>query len=287
MSLSIIENRLSQYSLSTIEEEQQALKEILQEIILFGLNDAGFFREALFHGGTALRILYNLPRFSEDLDFMLIKPNRDFKWGYVLGAIETTCRRFGVHPEIIDRSKVGTAVQKMFLKDSSIGKVLDLDFHHHPGKKLMIKLEIDVNPPLGSDIEMKFLDFPLDFSIVCQDLPSNFAGKCHALLCREYLKGRDWFDMTWYIARNVIPNFSLLSSAIDQQGKWAGQKIDVDIAWLIRALSEKIGTIDWYQAAEDVRPFLRQPHIQSLDVWSKDFFMSKLNVLENYSSSIG
>ena len=110
------------------------------------------------------------------------------------------------------------------LKDNSIGKIIDLTFKHYANKKLIIKLEIDTNPPLGSDLEIKFLDFPLDYSIVAQNLSSNFAGKIHALLCRNYTKGRDWYDFSWYISRKVTLNFKLLTNALRQQGPWQGQK---------------------------------------------------------------
>jgi hypothetical protein len=90
-------------------------------------------------------------------------------------------------------------------------------------KKLNIKLEIDTNPPKGSVVETRFLDFPLDSAIAVQDLQSNFAGKCHALLCREYIIGRDWFDFTWYVNRKIKPNLLFLTNAIAQQGPWAGK----------------------------------------------------------------
>ena len=112
----------------------------------------------------------------------------------------------------------------MFLKDDSIGKMIDLSFVHHPGKKLTIKFEIDTNPPQGSNIDIKFLEFPLNCSIVAQDLSSSFAGKCHALLCREYIKGRDWYDFAWYVAKRISPNFEFLEHALYQQGPWANQK---------------------------------------------------------------
>ena len=69
---------LEKYDLSSHESSYEALREILQEIVLLGLYDSGFFNHAAFYGGTALRILHKLPRFSEDLDFSLLEPNPDF-----------------------------------------------------------------------------------------------------------------------------------------------------------------------------------------------------------------
>lgn len=190
----LIKTRLQNYSNATLESQENALKEVLQEIILYGLSNSDFFNKALFQGGTALRILYQLPRFSEDLDFLLKSPDPEFQWKPYLDCIEQALELFSIKSEIIDRSKANQTIQRLFLKDNSIGKLLNLDTNYFSKKKLMIKLEIDINPPDESVCETKYLDFPMDYSICAQNLSDNFAGKCHALLCRQYLKARDWFD---------------------------------------------------------------------------------------------
>lgn len=285
MTIDIIDARLKNYNLETIETEEFALKEILQEIILYGLSTANFFSKGIFHGGTSLRILHGLPRFSEDLDFLLNEPDPRFNWHPYLDAIDKTCKQFGIEPDIIDKSQAGKAVQKMFLKDNSIGKILNLSFQHHPGKKQTIKLEIDTNPPAGSNIETKFLDFPIAFSVVSQNLSSNFAGKCHALLCRKYIKGRDWYDFLWYVSKKITLNFKLLTSAVEQQGPWQGQQIEVTFNWLIEQMDKKIHEIDWKKTILDAKPFLSGTEKNTLSLWGKDFFLDRLNVLANYSSS--
>jgi predicted nucleotidyltransferase component of viral defense system len=276
---SIIHERLKAYSATTMEEEEDALKEILQEIILNALSEAHFFEEAFFHGGTCLRIVYNLQRFSEDLDFMLKRVDPDFRWQPYQKAIIDVCKQYGILPEIKDKSKAGISIQKMFVKDNSIGKILNLSFKHHPDKKFTIKLEIDINPPAGSTTEMTFLEFPIDFPIEIQDLSSNFASKSHALLCRSYLKGRDWYDFLWYVKKGVKPNFHLLTNAIDQQGPWAGQHIQVTPTWYIDNLESKIKSINWEAAKKDVFPFLKKPEKKTLAFWGIDFFMDKLEKL--------
>ncbi len=281
MAANIIDVRLETYAPKTIEDEEHALKEILQEIALYGLANADFFDKAIFQGGSALRILYNLPRFSEDLDFILKAPDPHFKWEPYINAIIKTCKQYGVHPEIIDKSRVSSTVKKMFLKDDSIGKLIDLSFVHHPGRKLAIKFEIDTNPPVGSTVDVKFLEFPLDYSIVAQDLSSSFAGKCHALLCREYIKGRDWYDFTWYVTRKIIPNYIFLENALNQQGPWMNQGITLTPAWFLETMQKKIHSIDWNKAASDVESFLNTQDRQILKLWGIDFFMDKLNKLEN------
>lgn len=279
MTTDIIQKRLKSYKTKTPEDEQHALKEILQEIAIYALSEAGFFEKAIFHGGTALRILHKLPRFSEDLDFMLKQPDINFNWEPYLNVLTETFEQFGIKPEVTDKSRLDAAVKKMFLKDDSIGKLISLSFKHNPRKKHMIKFEIDANPPPGSTSEIKFLDFPLEFSLVAHDLTSSFAGKCHALLCRGHIKGRDWYDFSWYVANSITPNFKFLEAAINQQGPWSNQSIQITPEWFYRTMREKIQTIDWKIAAKDVEIFLNPQYKKTLALWSDAFFMSKLEKL--------
>jgi predicted nucleotidyltransferase component of viral defense system len=172
----LIEQRLKRYQFTSPEDEENALKEILQEIALYILSTTNFFTKATFQGGTALRIVHRLPRFSEDLDFILKDSDPAFHWETYIQQMVQGFKLFSIKPEILDKTEVNRAVQKLFLKDNSIGKLLQLQFQHHAHKKLLIKFEIDTNPPLYSGEEIKRLDFPLEFSILAQDLPSNFAG---------------------------------------------------------------------------------------------------------------
>lgn len=278
----IITQRLNRYSIQTQEDEENALKEILQEIALYALSTTDFFGKALFQGGTALRILYHLPRFSEDLDFILKSPDASFHWEPYIQKMSECFKLFAIEPEITDRGHVDQAIQKLFLKDNSIGKMLNLRFRHHSDKKLFIKLEIDINPPSHSESEIKYLDFPLDYAIVTQDLPSNFAGKCHALLCRPYIKGRDWFDFSWYVANETPINFHFLSSAINQSGPWKEQNLIIDQNWLLTQLSAKIQTLDWPQVSQEVARFVNPEYQNSLALWSIDFFLNKVHKLQHY-----
>lgn len=277
-----IRDRLAQLAPRTPEEEEGALKEILQEVVLFALSNAGFFELAAFHGGTSLRIAHDLPRFSEDLDFALHSADRDFAWAPWCDALEQTCRRFGIEPELVDRSRAGKAVQAMWLKDDSIGTLLGLSFVHHQGRKLRIKLEVDTNPPAGATCDRTFLEYPVEHPVEVWDLPSNFAGKLHATLCRPHVKGRDWFDFNWYIRRRTQPNLALLASALNQQGPWAAQGIAAAPDWLLEALRRKVNSIDWDQAQADVAPFLYGAHREALTHWEAGLFLSSIERLERY-----
>lgn len=284
MSVKIIQEKLDQYKAISWQEEERALKEIFQEAALAGLARTDFFKESVFQGGTALRILYTLERFSEDLDFVLKKPNKKFRLASYLKILEKEFKTYGIPMETKDRSKAGDAVQKAFLKEDSLGGVLILKHlpRSGPPKKVCIKLEIDTNPPKGGQFETKYLDFPFPFAVTVQDPPSLFAGKSHALLCREYVKGRDWYDFLWYVSRKTNLNFDLLTHACRQQGPWAGTKITADKKWFLEKMEEKIKDLDWKGAKNDVARFLKPTDLKTLELWGEDFFIDRLKKLEDY-----
>ena len=278
--IELIQQRMDSYKASNPVEEEQATKEILQEVALYSLWRAGFFEVAAFQGGTCLRILHKLPRFSEDLDFILKAPNPDFEWGRYLDKLLEGLQSFGLQSEVLDKSQMDQRARKALIKDSSVSSQLDLSFYRgHPGQKLNIKLEIDVNPPQGSGFDYSYLDFPLDFEVCHQDLSSNFSLKIHALLCRPYLKGRDWYDFNWYIKQGIQPNLLHLQAALHQYGPWEGQDIEIDADWLNHTLLEKVATIDWNEATQDVERFLNSADKESLKLWNSRFFTHKVERL--------
>lgn len=278
MSVTIIRDRLATYGCKSEIEEEHAIREITQELVLAALGRTDFFKEAAFQGGTALRILYGLDRFSEDLDFTLKVRNPGFAWKEYLQTMTEELSAYGYRIDIQDRSAVDSAVKMACIKDDAIGKVLNFQYAGKSGVlgRIRIKLEVDINPPDGSEYEIKYLDFPFVSSVVVQTLPSLFAGKIHALLCRDYLKGRDWYDFLWYTARRTPINYRLLSSALSQVGPWKKQGIPVDYDWCMQSLKEKIESVDWHSAAEDVRRFVRVREQKSLDLWNRDLFIGQL-----------
>ncbi|MBI4238920.1 MAG: nucleotidyl transferase AbiEii/AbiGii toxin family protein [Deltaproteobacteria bacterium] len=281
MSHRILQERLDTHRCQSHQEEAQALREIVQEIALAALSRSAFFKVAAFHGGTALRILYSLERFSEDLDFALHQPNPTFAWETYLRGLITEFAAYGLTVEIEDRTKATGTVKAAFLKDQSIGKVLKI---RHPlttgrPKQIRVKFELDTNPPTGAHTEIKYLDFPFPFPVVIHDLPSLFAGKCHALLCREYLKGRDWYDFVWYVGRHPQLNMPLLSAACEQQGPWRGQGQQVTRKWFLDTMRAKIRATDWAAARADVERFLKPTALSTLALWSTDFFLDRLDRL--------
>jgi len=279
MSIKLIQDRLHSYNCTSSLEEEHAIREITQEVALAALGRTDFFTDAVFQGGTCLRIFYGLNRFSEDMDFILKKMDSDFELQPHLQAVRDELKAYGYDIEIVDRSKVDATVKKAFLKDDSLGRVLQLQYagRTEPLRKIRIKFEVDTNPPSGSGMEIKYVDFPFVSSVTVQDKPSLFAGKLHALLCREYLKGRDWYDFLWYASQNIGINYGFLSSALRQQGPWCHTDVQVDLEWCLEQLQAKISSIDWEEAREDVRRFVKASEQPSLRLWTRELFLSQID----------
>lgn len=284
-SIELIQRRLAEYDCGSEEEELNAIREILQELILAGLARTDFFTKAAFHGGTQLRIFEGIRRYSEDLDFALVVPNLKFSLKGYLDKVAKELESVGVELEVKDKSKADDAVKKGFLKENSLVRLLEL--HYVGGKgawgtpaKTLIKLEVDANPPSGAGYQAQTVLFPYPASVRCFDRSSSFAGKLHALLCRTYVKGRDWFDLIWYASVHAKANCTLLSSALNQQGPWTGQRVTADGRWVRRELLSVIERMDWDAAREDVRRFVYANDRSSLDLWTRDFFTSLADRLD-------
>ena len=275
----ILNEKLQAYGTTSPAEENHALKEIVQECVLAALAQTDFFEHAAFQGGTCLRIIYQIPRFSEDLDFVLKSP-KDFSWNSYLDAIRADLAGYNLTFSSTDRSNADKVVQQAFLKEESMGQQLEVEFErkgHH--KKIKIKLEADSNPPDGSDFESKFLDFPFPYSVECQDLPSLFASKCHALLCRPYPKGRDWYDLIWYVNKGIQPNMDLLSGALKQTGPYQGIS-EVTLDWLKETLADAIQKLNMSELIADAERFVYDSELRGLKTWGVDYFKSVINKID-------
>lgn len=281
MNTRIIEERLARYGSNSDFESTRAIREITQELILFALSTTDFFTRAAFQGGTCLRIVHGLDRFSEDMDFIAKRGDLDFSWMPYIALVGTVLEQYGYRVELQDKSQADDTVKKAFIKDDSIGKLLSLSFSNRAGVpgKIRIKLEIDTNPPGGGAFETKYIGFPAAASITTETLSTMFAGKSHALLCRKYEKGRDWYDFIWFITRKTEPDYLRLSAALQQSGPWRGQEISADKAWYLGQMKKRIENADWDKARADVAPFISLREQKSLEVWSRFFFLSMLEEL--------
>ncbi len=282
--VSLLQNRLESYRCTSAEEELNAIREILQEMILAALARTDFFVRAAFHGGTQLRIFEGVRRFSEDLDFALVSKDMEFDLLPYMKKVSDEMSVLGVELEVKDKTKASMTVKKGFLKNDSLVKILELRFVGKKGTagtpgKILIKVEVDANPPSGATYRATQLFFPFPVSVRSFDRESSFAGKIHALLCRQYLKGRDWFDFVWYVGERVKINHALLSAALNQQGAWSGSGVSSDDACVKGQLRQVIGRIDWNEARRDVLPFVYASDRPSVDLWSEAFFVNLLDRL--------
>ncbi len=249
----------------------------MQEIALAGLHRAGFFKEAAFYGGTALRIFYGLDRYSEDLDFSLLTPNTQFSIKPYLSSIETEFASLGMKVSIHEKIKsTASNVDSAFLKSETswneltlINTLTPIGLTNKPNIK--IKMEVDTLPPLGFETEDKLLLKPYSFYVNCFTISNLFAGKMHALLFRKWknrVKGRDWYDLEWYIKNNVPLNLQHLFMRANDSGDWI--KPEMTQKDLMKLLKQKIDNVNMKSVKEDIIRFI--PKDEVLDIWSSKYF---------------
>lgn len=267
------------------------LREVLQQTALLGLARHQFFQHAVFYGGTALRILYGLDRYSEDLDFSLLRPDPDFDFTPFIYGMHQELLAFGFELDIDLRKKnADTGIWSAFLKGNTVSMLLSIHKATkirgiHPDQKIQIKLEIDTDPPLlHQPLESKLVKHPVPFYVSTYAITDLFAGKMHAALCRNWkqrIKGRDWYDVIWYIQSGIPVSLAHLRERMRQtqhleHGEKFGEKE------LLKRLHARIEDIDWELAKSDVALFI--PDKQRLAIWSASFFhdlIDHLKVLDN------
>jgi predicted nucleotidyltransferase component of viral defense system len=281
----MIKQWLEQYKPKNQQEAELALREIMQEIALAGLQRSGFFEKAAFYGGTALRIFHGLDRFSEDMDFSLLQANPDFSFEPYLEGIVNESAALGIQVSIQEKIKVRkTNIDSAFLKSETIWKELVLDNIIAGAQQLLrpsikIKLEVDTAPPLGFETEEKLLVKPFSFYVKCFTLPDLFAGKIHALLFRKWkqrVKGRDWYDMEWYIKKGVSLHLNHLLIRARESGDW--QQKTMTQKQLMKLLQDKINQVSFSNIRDDINRFI--PNNSVLDIWSANYFMELIKILQ-------
>jgi predicted nucleotidyltransferase component of viral defense system len=275
----VIARMLDRYEKRSVEDYVRALREILQEIALLGLWRSKFFEKAAFYGGTALRIIYGIDRYSEDLDFSLLKPKPNFDISRYISAIEREVRSFGFEASVTIREKnAESTVQSAFLKAGTLKHLLVIETAAEMarqiprGQVMKIRIEVDTDPPMGFDTENKFLLQPIPFSVKTYVLPDLFAGKMHAVLCRQWksrVKGRDWYDLVWYASLHPQLHLDHLEQRmIQSRHVKEGDRLTNERFFLLT--SNAIDKLDINQVKKEVEPFVKNP--DALQVWSKDFF---------------
>ena len=284
---SILDEMLKKYNAKNIEEQKNAVKEVLQEIVLCGLSRAGFFDKVAFYGGTALRIFYGLDRFSEDLDFSLKVPDENFDLTSYFPMLEKEVNSFGVHLKIENKEKsIDSNIKSAFVKGNT--KEHLLMFYTDDGvigginknELLRIKFEVDINPPASASFEQKFQLVPSPYEITLYDVPSLFACKIHAILCRGWksrIKGRDLYDYVFYLQRGATLNVEHLKQRLVQTGVWEKDK-ELTIEEVKKLLNERFDGIDYENAKLDVKDFVKDK--PALNIWSANFFKAITNNLK-------
>lgn len=282
-----IENMMNTYQCQSMSDYTNALKEIIQKIALLGLWRAKFFEKAAFYGGTSLRILYGLNRYSEDLDFSLLNVDLEFSLMKYNEAIETELQGFGFNVTITNKKKkLHSNIESVLIQLGAQQQLIivsapsNLTSAIHKDQKITIKMEVDTNPPLNFETEQKVLFSPISFFVNTFQKPDLFATKIHAILCRNWntrVKGRDWHDLVWYVGQNIPVRLVHLQTRLEQSGHWKSHKVlaGSDVKKL---LFEKLKTLNIEQAKKDVLPFITEK--SSVDIWSTDFFCQVIsNVL--------
>ena len=282
----IFQQMLQKYDVKNNEEKYNAIKEIMQEFVLCGLSKAGFFNEAAFYGGTALRIFYGLDRFSEDLDFALLNENPNFDLSTYFPILQSTIESFGLSLslEIKNKSKE-SFVQSAFFKADTIEYFLsfypnDIIVGINKNEKIKIKFEIDTTPFKNATYETKYQLLPTPYSIKLYDESSLFAGKIHAIICRSWksrVKGRDLYDYIFYLSRNSKFNLPYLNEKL-VESNFITNHGSCTLEDIKKFLINRFNDIDFKQAKEDVFPFIKDKN--SLEIWSKEFFIDITNGLD-------
>ena len=275
---------MNQYQTSRVQE-QTKIREILQQTALLGLERHGLFEKAAFYGGTALRISYGLDRFSEDLDFTLLRPDPNFDFTPFLDGMRKELASFGFEMEVVQKAKnIETSIVSAFLKMNTIKLYLAIKdekmakYTNH-NEKIQIKLEIDIDPPLHSRLENRMVANPVTFYVLTLHRSDLFAGKMHAILYRAWkgrVKGRDWYDLIWYIQNKIPLSLSYLEACMHQAGNLAFKE-HLNRDRVFEMLQTKIRSLDWESAKTDIRSFIADP--ERTNNWSSQFFLDLIEHL--------
>lgn len=281
-----IASMLERYQRRSLDDHVNALREVLQEIALCGLWRSKFFERAAFYGGTALRVLYGLDRFSEDMDFSLLSCEDGFDLSPYCDAVEQELASWGF-PAVVEVKKktARSAVESAFLKANTRQLLLTIEAGElaasvHGRGQLRIKIEVDTDPPPGFSTETRFLLQPIPFSVKAYALPSMFAGKMHAILCRGWgtrVKGRDWYDLVWYVSRGTPLDLAHLEARMRQSGHYRDDA-GLDESSFRSMLARRIDELSFDAARSEVERFLVDH--AAVEVWSREFFHSVAKRIE-------
>lgn len=273
--MTLYDSMVESYAPKSALERQAVQQEMMQLIALSGLARGGFFEKAAFYGGTCLHLFYGMERFSEDMDFSLLSPDPKFDFESYFPAIREEFAIAGKEVEIQLKHKgKPSSIESAFLKESS--EVFRIGFTTQ--KQIKVKIEVDIDPPPDFSTEMKLMTRPVSRWIRAYSIGDLYAGKVSAALFRAWrsrVKGRDWYDLEWYVRNGFVCNLRHLSA----RGRESNSNVDLSSREaVIAAFKERIATIDFKAASEDVRPFLKDA--SCLDIWSQDYFTALVDMIK-------
>ena len=282
--MTTIEEIIKSYNPKTIEETKAIIHELLQQIVLIGLSRSGFFNFASFYGGTALRIFYGLNRYSEDLDFILNKEDKNFSLQPFINKIIEVAQSYGLEIDIQTRNKkIETPIESAFAKLNTCQTFIKLKVDDklvkllHKEELIKVKFEIDCNPALGFNRENKYLNMLEFANIVVLDKESLFAGKLYAILCRNYkntVKGRDYYDFLFYIQKGVKPNLIYLKNKLIESHK-LNERDEFNIEILKNMLKDRFNDVDFNQVKNDAEHFVFKN--EDLSYYTKELFIDMVD----------
>jgi Nucleotidyl transferase AbiEii toxin, Type IV TA system len=273
----MIKDWLAQYNPKNRDEAQSAFREIMQEVALAGLYRGGFFEKAAFCGDTPVRVFHELDRFSEGLDFSLLRPDPDFSLDKYLDSIQTEFQALGMQVSIREKKKAkDTHIDSAFLKSETIWRELVLEgiipqIGLSKQANIKVKIEVDTIPPMEFETEEKLMLRPFSFYVKCFTLSDLFAGRMHALLFRKWkdnVKGRDWYDFEWYVKRNTAMNLKHFTERVIGSGDLETGKLTEQ--QFRKLLADRIDSVDMKKVKADVVRFI--PDSSRLDIWSDQYF---------------
>lgn len=260
------EQLVANYNPQNETELINAQRETMQKVALAGLERGGFFEHAAFYGGTCLRLMHGLRRYSEDMDFSLVEKNDTVHIENYFQPIVDEFSSVGLQVDIQKKDKkIFGRVESAFLKEDT--EAYEIKFQTR--KMMKVKIELDTNPPLLFKTERRLLSQPYAFSVRCFTLPDLYAGKMHALVYRAWqrrIKGRDWYDFEWYINHNVPLDYAHLQERIRE---FSGNTITQE-EFLLQ-LRQRLAHVDMNMVKADVLGYVESP--RELDFWSNEYFL--------------
>lgn len=285
---SVIEIMLLKYNPQNNLERENAIKEIIQEIALAGLSHGDFFEKAAFYGGTCLRIFHGLNRFSEDLDFALLEKDSNFKLNDYFPSLQKEFQSYGLDMDIELKEKDKEAeVQSALLKANTLTLMMTFfpnneeSRHVISNQKIKIKFEIDIDNPQGGITENRYKMLPAPYEVRVFDEATLFAGKIHAIICRDYrnhVKGRDYYDYLFYIGKGSKINLTYLENKLKNTGGILNENETLTLQKVKDLLKTKFEQVDYESAKNDVIDFIDNK--DNLKFWKKELFLETLNELK-------